>query len=406
LKFDVDKGADHTKRCLIVIRPDSGLNKELKMVKILYMIDDLKFGGAQRQIVELIKNVNRSWIEPNLLVYHQERIHADEILSKKIQIDCIPKSFKFSLWYLIRLINYIKQNRPDIIHSFTETANFWARVGGKLCGCQIIITSIRSSAIRFPYVEKYISNLSSKIILNSDITRKILTGLGVEPNKMVTIQNGVDTLRFTPASTTDKKRFRIEYGLPVEQKIFSLIGQFRLMKNHNCLIDSLIIMRERGDKLPIVLFIGKDFDKILYQKLVDRVNRDNLSFNVRFIQPDPSIEKIYSLSDCILLPSLWEGCSNVLLESMSSGVPVLCSDIPENSCLVENGKQGILFKNNDERMLATSIRNMLDFSDEAMGKMGQEGRKCVQEQYSVEKMASLTETIYQEELSKRGAMKM
>jgi len=370
------------------------------MIRILYMVDDLKYGGAQRQIVELIKNVDKSCIDPTLLVYHPARIHVEELVVRNIPVEYIPKIFKYSPWYLARLTRYIKRAKPDIIHSFTQTANFWARVGGLIGGCGIVITSIRGSNFRHAYLERYMSKISAKIITNTNTTKRNLIEVGVAPGKIIVIPNGIDTVRFTPKSEAEKKRLKTEHGIPIDQKVFSLIGQFRPVKNHDCLITALTIMRKKGDRLPVVVFVGKDFDKSLYQKLRTHVKRAKLSFNVRFIPPTPAIEKIYALSDCIVLPSLWEGCSNALLESMSSGIPVICSDIPENTCIVAHEKQGLLFKSNDASALAGSIRKMMAFSDETIEKMGKAGRKLVQERYSIKKMVSSTEKIYQEELSR------
>ena len=368
-------------------------------MKLLYMIDDLRFGGAQRQIVELIKNIDRSWIEPSLAVYHPSREYAPELDAMGIRIVYIPKRFKYSPWYLARLTAYIRRTNPGIIHSFMQTPNFWARVGGVLGRCHVIITSIRNS--RFPQrnLERFLSRVSSRIIVNSTVTRTNLLRLGVSSEKIVVIYNGVDTRRFAPGVKAEKAEARRYYDLPLDRNIFTLVGKFEKQKNHHCLIRALCAMQRKGVALPLTVFVGENYDPALKKRLKIHVASAGLGEHIRFLKPTTCIQRIYALSDVIVLPSLWEGCANVLLESFSCGIPVVCSDIPENADIVKDGENGFLFRSDDSEALVACLMNVIKMDNDYLERVGAMARRRAEQDFSLQQMASKTMTVYAEAFS-------
>ena len=91
--------------------------------------------------------------------------------------------------------------------------------------------------------------------------------------------------------------------------------------------------------------------------------------------------------DCFVLPSLAEGISNTILEAMASGLPVIATDVGGNAELVTAGSTGQLVPAGDPEALAQQIVELASNADRAR-RMGQLGRQCVEEKFSMNAMVA------------------
>jgi len=103
---------------------------------------------------------------------------------------------------------------------------------------------------------------------------------------------------------------------------------------------------------------------------------------------------VYNMSDAVVLPSLWEGFPNVLLEAMSVGIPVIASDIVDNRKIVFDGVNGYLFQSNDQVGLSTILEKITGEGSERLSGMGEEGRSIARGRYAMENMVKAYENLY------------
>jgi glycosyltransferase involved in cell wall biosynthesis len=94
-----------------------------------------------------------------------------------------------------------------------------------------------------------------------------------------------------------------------------------------------------------------------------------------------------------VLPSLSEGLSNVLLESMAAGVPVVATKVGGNPEVVEEGATGILVPPRDSAALADAMGTLLENQDLA-GRFGSSGRRRVEVHFSLDRMVQDTQKLY------------
>ena len=116
------------------------------------------------------------------------------------------------------------------------------------------------------------------------------------------------------------------------------------------------------------------------------------------------VECLYPLCDVTVLPSLFEGTPNVLLESMACGVPVVATDVSDNRDLVPDGEVGYVVPSNDERALAARVSELL--ADESLrSAMSRRAREWAVGQLSSERLAERTAGVYREVVgTRRGAI--
>jgi glycosyltransferase involved in cell wall biosynthesis len=107
----------------------------------------------------------------------------------------------------------------------------------------------------------------------------------------------------------------------------------------------------------------------------------------------------YKASDIFVLPSIetFEVFPLVLLEAAASGLPMIVSDLNAFKCIIEDGYNGIVTRRGDPKALADAIIYLLE-NEDARKKMGENARRKV-ENYSWEKIAEMTEKVYEQVLS-------
>ena len=148
----------------------------MKKINIMYFIGSLASGGAERQLVELAKNVNKTKYNVFIVIYH-DKIHYKYILGiEGVEVVCIEKKYTLSLLFLWRLVRFIRMNRIDIIHSYMTNTNVWARLAGKLSCCKIIIPSIRTTNLssKWYLIERLLAKWTIRVITNSEAAKKEL----------------------------------------------------------------------------------------------------------------------------------------------------------------------------------------------------------------------------------------
>jgi glycosyltransferase involved in cell wall biosynthesis len=78
----------------------------------------------------------------------------------------------------------------------------------------------------------------------------------------------------------------------------------------------------------------------------------------------------YKTADFVFLPSLFEGCPNVICEAMACGLPVLCSRVSDNPEIVKEGVNGFLFDPKEPQAFGAAVKKLLQLSPEERHVMG------------------------------------
>lgn len=176
------------------------------------------------------------------------------------------------------------------------------------------------------------SNLENKkIIAVSDMVKNDLINYNkVDPNKIIVMYNGIDTEKFKPDK--NNKIIREKYNLG-NKIVFLFVGNDFHRKNLNLVIQSFELLNNIYDNIHL-LIVGKDKAwNNIYNK------------NITFVGKTQNIIDYYQNSDVFVFPSFYDPCSNVSMEAMGSGLPVILSPYDGSSFRVEDYKEGFVLKN-------------------------------------------------------------
>jgi glycosyltransferase involved in cell wall biosynthesis len=285
------------------------------------------------------------------------REKGDEVFSKRDHIPTYRVNPRFPLFSILKLTKRIK---PDVIH--VHAPNFFgsaAIIAAKLIGIPIMATVYRAEidTLRNPFLV-FLRRLAlrrfQRIVALSYFSKSLALKAGVKENKLSVIYNSCDEELFLPR---DKLNSRKKLGLPLEVKIFLFVGNLRKIKGVYTLVESLNLLHTVFPDF-LALIIGRGEEE---EKLKSRVKEYGLADNIRFLDwlPQKQLSDFYNAADIFVLPSIREGHSIAMLEAMSSGLPILASDIEGNRESIKNGVNGLLFESGNEKMLSEKLLTLL-----------------------------------------------
>lgn len=370
----------------------------MRKMKILFFIDSLGRGGAQRQMVELARNLDRERFEPVVLIYFDIQQLRKDLDDAGVPVFLIEKKSKFDPIFLIRLVCFFREEKPDILQSYLNTANVWARLAGWLAGIRVIVTSERSgnvgeSLIRV-FLERFLRRVTTLTISNSEFVKDILVNkIGIAPEQVKVVFNGVDIARFNNASETSISKLKSQFNINDNCFVLTLVGRIAPEKNHQCLIKAMSLLYPIRTKTK-VLFVGNEHDIDLKKELISEITTKNLDDIFIFCGPQENMAAVYAISDVVVLPSLWESFPNVIVEAMAAGKPVIASDISDNSKIIKHADTGFIFPNDDAVKLANYIKKIMVDDKENINKMGLAGHAHVCSNFSIEKMTNAFQNLY------------
>lgn len=221
----------------------------------------------------------------------------------------------------------------------------------KALGKPLVITA-RGTDInllpQYPLPRKMIlwaARQAGQIITVSEALRKEIIRLGVTPDKIHTLRNGVDLATFHP-----KDRDKLRQDLGLTQPTLLSVGNLIELKGHHLVIEALLHL---PDHQLLIVGDGKEMQHL--QTLAATLK---VSGRVRFLGTltHQQLVDIYNASDALVLASSREGWANVLLEAMACGTPVVATSICGTPEVVRSPKAGVLVTERTAKGLADGIK--------------------------------------------------
>jgi len=359
-----------------------------KKIKILYLTTASKLSGTEKMLYELVKGIDKEKYEVMVCTIKDDLSSQllDRLRKKGIKTACLNLDKKWKVWRVFKLLKIIKNFNPDVLQSFLFFDNILARIFGKLARIQIIISGQRSaetcrSRIR-NFFDKITINFADYMVSNSEAGKKIVIKRdGFPEEKIKVIYNGIDLDKTRQLETKKSKKIT---------KI-GFVGRLRTEKGLNYLIEAVVILKNKINDF-VVLTIGEGPERENLEKLVCKNGVENL---ICFLGYKEKAWKYMQKFDLLVLPSLWEGFPNVIIEAMVQNVLVVATRVGGVPELIEDNETGFLVEPRDSKALAEKINYVLSLPEEGKKKIMKNARKTVKENFFIEKMVKEYEKLYE-----------
>lgn len=381
------------------------IRKAKRRICVVLVIDDLEYGGAQRQVIELANNMDQDRFDVHVCTLSNYVPLGRQLRDSERKLHTIVKKNKVDFTVVPRLARLLKSLNADIVHSYLFAADIASRLAGRLAHTELIIGSERlanySPKKRHILAYRLTRGCVDLTIANSKAGADFNSKMYGQPaSDYRVVYNGVDTERFRPR---DRMAIRNELGIPLEKRVIGVFASFKPQKNHSMLFRAFRIILDSFQDTQLLIVGDQLYGNMMgtgdYNTRMDNlIDELGIRHQCTFLGNREDVELIYPACDITVLSSLYEGTPNVLLESMACGVPVVATNVSDNSYVVKEGETGFLVELGDVERMADRIQNLLT-KDTMRQKMRQKARKWIVDEFSLNQLARKTETIYLEALN-------
>ena len=373
-----------------------------KPIVAVLAVSDLEFGGAQRQIVELVNNMDPAVCELHVCSLSDYVPLAKHMRLAEGRMNFVLRKWRFDFTVVPRLASLLNRLKADVVHSYLFDATIAARLASILARRTAVISSERNTDYKFKRKDYLALNATERwndlTIANSRAGANFNSRVFHQPmSKYCVVHNGVDVTRF---DRHDPAKIRKELGIGPKQPVIGMFASFKPQKNH---LVWLAAARQVIQRVPnvMLLFVGDELykggsDSIEFKKSINQaVDNFGLREHCVFLGNRMDVEECYNACTLTVLPSLFEGTPNVVLESMACGVPVVASNVSDNAYIIRDGETGFVVPVNEEFALADRVSEIL-LKPELRQKLSDQARSWVVQEFSCRRLAEKTAAAYRQ----------
>ena len=358
---------------------------EVHHLKVLFVIDSLGSGGAQRQFVNIVNGLSAVH-QVAVFLYHGNSNFFRSALLPIIPVHSLNRQTETAFQF--EVLKALKQHMEDtdIVISYLPTANIYCAIVGVLnrrvrhIACEMSVINETESKVR-----RLMANLanyrSSHVVCNSVAHANYIAALPGMVNKTSAIWNGCANLPFRPKPARDARSMSL-----------LVVGRVAYPKNGVRLLQALQIFHERNGFMPQVSWAGRD-DNDSRSRLMKREMLEFLACNpvvderFRFIGEVSDIGALYAAADALILPSLYEGVPVVICEAMLSGCPVVTTRISDNERILgANEERGFLCNPLSPAEICSAIERRVGMSAEDVERITRNARHFAEDHFLIPKM--------------------
>jgi teichuronic acid biosynthesis glycosyltransferase TuaC len=270
--------------------------------------------------------------------------------------DCLQDFFKKE--------NIVLDPHNDIFFSQWLPNSCLVQYAAHKFGLKSAILSIGDDVVVWPHNSQDNKQAMMKLMDEADIRFACADYLGKEINKILdknysysVINWGVDYDSFKPATPEDKVALREKYGLPQDKLLILNVGSAIIRKGWLDLFDALQAVRSKVDNFAIVGVHAGQI-KIDLDKEAAARGLGDIFTNMAEVPPS-QVNELFKAVDLFCLPSHWEGLANANIEAMSSGLPVITTDVCGHPELINDGENGMLVPPKRSDILAEKLFTLL-----------------------------------------------
>ena len=309
---------------------------------------------------------------------------------------------------LLKLVSIFREEKPDIVHTFDTKPSVIGRIAAKLAGAPFTVGTITGlgtiylKGSVYYYLLRVINELSQWVACRvSDFTvfynqldaQYYLNRRLVEKHKAVVIRgSGVETNRFSPQAmdTGAKETLKRDLGIAPDQKVVSLVARLVRSKGIKLYWNAAHAVRESGTNACFLLIGPQDHESMDGLSLEEI---DSMSQDIYWLGYRSDIENIFAISDVFVLPSGREGLPRVLAEAAAAGLPLIASNVPGCSEVVEDGVNGFLFAPGGGEDLIDAIKFLLN-NETLRRSYGEASRRIALERLDIEVISKSISELY------------
>jgi len=362
----------------------------MKTLKILQINSGIGWSGSHHQVYLLSRGLAERGHEVTIVCEPESHL-MEKARGAGLKTAPLRMRGQWDLRAVWQLNRFIKDLQIQIINTHKPLAHTLAVLAGGWSGPPVVATRRVSFRLRrHPFLKWKWDRAVAALIAVSRGTAESLIASGISPKKVVTIYSAVDLERFHP--NVSGENVRKEFGLLPDTPVVGQVADLRPYKGYGVLIEAAALILKQ---MPHVHFfcVGRKSPEE-YDGLARQIDRLGIAQKITFTGFRKDVEAFYAtMSVCVNCNTIGEGLPGSLREALAMRVPVVGSDVSGNRELAIPDHTGLLVPPGDPVALAEAILELLR-DPVRRSKMGLEGRRFMEGEFSVRTMVDRTESLY------------
>lgn len=363
----------------------------MKSYKILHLNHASYLGGAEIALLNFLTYVNREQYSPIVLCPEGPLLEAVSDLNIRcITIPVLPGLNRYTLFPFLSalpgLYMRIHREAPDILYANTNFASLYSGLLGKMLGLPTLghIRDIEPPG----RMGLRLLRLNTKLLAISQAVQRFLLREQIPQEHIACVYDGVDLQQYHPRKAVKHQN--------TSKVIVGIVGQIGQRKGHLALLEAFCELSRRHTDLELWI-VGKEPAHSVerYTEQLQRyIETARLGASVKFWGFRNDIPNLLSQLDILVLPSLQEPFGKIVIEAMAMKKPVVASKVGGVPEIVVDGKTGLLVPPQQPNVLCAALETLS--KDKTLRiRMGREGRKRVEQCFSIHNTVKQTESVYE-----------
>jgi glycosyltransferase involved in cell wall biosynthesis len=369
--------------------------------RLAYVIGELGKGGAEYQLYELLRGLDRTRFEAALFVLSAGGYWSERIRELDVPVHVIERRGSADVLRVVRLRRALKAFAPDVLQTVLWSANVYGRLAAVGLGIPLVVTAERNVIARPRWqiaVERGLDPVTDLYLVNSSaVTENLVEREGLPAGKVRVIHNGIDLARLPPFEL-ERTAARARAGLAPGRRLVAQVGRLAPQKDYPTFLAAAArVARSVAD--VDFLVIGEGSLRADLEALAQSLG---LGERVRFLGLRHDVPALLGGVEVLALTSVYEGLPNVVIEAMAAGAVAVATDVGGAGELVVPGETGTLVPPRDPEAVASAVLEYLA-DDGRRRQCAAAARRRIEAGFSVEAMVRATAAVYVDGLAAKRA---
>ena len=370
-----------------------------KKLNILHLVNGFAIGGGEIGLLTLTRLLNKEKFNQVICAVGQGGALQEEFEKTGYRVEIINKKHSFDFSQISQVAQLMEEEKIDIVLTTLFYADVIGAFAAKKANVPVDISwEVVSHPFKYRHTFGYkraLKHMDMVVPVSHAIGRQLMVERGVPENKIHTIHYGVDTQKYSPKDGTAKRH---ELGIADDEIVFGTNARLHVQKGHTYFIEAI---KKIVPRFPKVRFLWAG-DGPLRESLEQEVKEAGLEQHVQFLGFRNDIVDLLSAYDIYVLPSLWEGLPNQVLEAMSCGKGVIATAVDGTVEAVDQDKTGLLVPSKNPAALADALLKVLE-NPILLKNFGAASRKRIEAEFTIEGEIQKFETLFESLYAKKTA---
>ena len=401
--------SDATGPVRLIVRGDSGGD-----VRILFVIDSLGAGGAERSLTELLEPLQARGVDSVVACLERRPVGFHEEVEASHEVIVLQGQRDVGRVGALRAL--VDRFQPQIVHSTLIRSDLVARAAvlghASRHVTSLVNTTYDAGRLLDPQVNRLglgafrqIDGFTARHVTDRfhAITRSVaesnIQALGLSPERVEVVERGRDPLRLGVRSEARRTSARAALAVNPTDQVVVHIGRQESQKGLIDLVRAIGRLRRDGRNAVLLQAGRAGHDTAAIEAAVAA---EGVGGHVRFLGHREDVAEVLAAGDIFAFPSIYEGLGGSVIEAMALGLPIVATRIPALVETLEEGRNACFVPVNDPVALAEALGTLID-SQVLRDQWGRHSRKIFEEKYTLVRSADRMVAFYERSLTERPA---